>query len=73
MDMLSMFIVIYVHVYVCKDCFQICDMLVQDIRKAINWIELNWILDQNFVLLFLSPPTYAQRNLSFIILGDAYK
>jgi len=41
MDMLSMFIVIYVHVYVCKDCFQICDMLVQDIRKAISWIELN--------------------------------
>jgi len=34
MDMLSMFIVIYV--YVCKDCFQICDMLVQDIWKAIN-------------------------------------
>ena len=43
MDMLSMFIVTYVYVYVCKDCFQICDMLVQDIWKAINWIELNWI------------------------------
>jgi len=50
MDMLSMFIVIYMHVYVCKDCFQICDMLVQDIRKAINWIDIYLLNYYNIII-----------------------